>query len=58
MKLIEGGIGTPGFSITLPAIRDVLTNAGLDQNMINQAQYGLSLMAQVQLQMSRLQPWT
>jgi len=45
----------PGFSITLPAIRDVLTNAGLDQNMINQAQYGLSLMAQVQLQMSRLQ---
>jgi len=55
MKLIEGGVGTPGFSITLPAIRDVLTNAGLDQNMINQAQYGLSLMAQVQLQMSRLQ---
>ena len=55
MKLVETGVGTPGFSIGVPAIRDVLTNAGLEQDMINQAQYALSLMANVQLQMSRLQ---
>lgn len=55
MKLVETGVGTPGFTIGIPAIRDVLTNAGLDQNMINQSQFALSLMANVQLQMSRLQ---
>lgn len=55
MKLVEGGVGTPGFSITLPAIRDILTNAGLDQTLINQSQFAISLMAQIQLQMSRLQ---
>jgi hypothetical protein len=55
MKLIETGVGTPGFSVGIPAIRDILTNAGLDQKMINQSQFAISLMANIQLQMSRLQ---
>lgn len=54
-KLIETGLGTPGFSVGVPAIRDIMTNAGLPQTLIDQSQYALSLMANVQLQMSRLQ---
>jgi hypothetical protein len=54
-KLIETGIGNPKFTVGVPAIREILTNAGLPQNLIDQSQLALSLMANVQLQMSRLQ---
>lgn len=53
-KLIETGVGTPGFTIGIPAIREVMTNAGLPQQLIDQSQYALSLMANIQLQISRL----
>lgn len=54
-KLVESGVGNPKFSVGVPEIRTVLTNVGLPQNLINQSQYALSLMANVQLQISRLQ---
>ncbi len=54
-RLVESSVGNNKFSIGIPEIRTVLTNAGLPQNLINQSQYALSLMANVQLQMSRLQ---
>lgn len=53
-KLVESGIGTPGFTIGIPAIREVMTNAKLPQNLIDQYQYAASLMANIQLQISRL----
>ena len=52
--LIESSIGVPGTTIGIPQIRKVLTNAGLPQNMIDQSQFALSLMANIQLQISRL----
>jgi hypothetical protein len=54
-KLVESGIGNPKFTVGVPAIREIMTNAGLPQNLIDQSQLALSLMANVQLQMSRLQ---
>jgi hypothetical protein len=52
--LIEGGIGSRNFQLTLPAFRKALTNAGLPQELINQAQMAYSLMAQVQLETAKL----
>ena len=52
--LIESSIGIPGATIGLPQIRKVMTNAGLPQNLIDQSQFAFSLMANIQLQISRL----
>lgn len=52
--LIESSIGVPGTTIGIPQIRKVMTNAGLPQELIDQSQFALSLMANIQLQISRL----
>jgi hypothetical protein len=54
LKLTEGGIGTRSFQISLSNLREALTNAGIPQTLINQAQMAYSLMAQVQLETARL----
>lgn len=53
-KLIETGVGVPGFTIGIPAIREVMTNAGIPQQLIDQSQFAMSLVANVALQISRL----
>jgi hypothetical protein len=53
-KLVETGLGTPGFTIGIPAVREILTNAGLPQDLIDKSQTLVSLLANVQLQISRL----
>lgn len=52
--LVESSIGMPGASIGIPQIRKVMTNAGLPQSLIDQSQFAFSLMANIQLQISRL----
>lgn len=54
-KLIETGIGVPGFSIGIPEIQSVMRNIKLPQEQINDYQLAASLFAQMQLQFSRLQ---
>lgn len=54
-KLLETGIGVPGFSIGIPAIQDVMRNIKLPQEQINDYELAASLFAQMQLQISRLQ---
>lgn len=53
-KLVETGLGMPGFTVGIPAVREILTNAGLPQNLIDRSQTLVSLLANVQLQISRL----
>jgi hypothetical protein len=53
-KLVESGLGTPGFSVGIPAIREIMTNAGLPQDLIDKSQLLVSQLANVQLQISRL----
>ncbi len=53
-KLVETGLGTPGFSVGIPAIREIMTNAGLPQELIDQSQLLVAQLANVQLQISRL----
>jgi hypothetical protein len=53
-KLAESGIGVTGFTIGIPEIRKVMTNIGLDQNLINDAEVAASLMAQIQFSFSSL----
>lgn len=52
--LVESSIGVPGATIGIPQIRKVMTNAGLPQELIDQSQFAMSLMANIQLQISRL----
>lgn len=52
--LIESTVGIPGATIGIPQIRKVMTNAGLPQELIDQSQFAFSLMANIQLQISRL----
>lgn len=54
-KLLETGIGIPGFSIGIPEIQNVMRNMNLPQEQINDYQLAASLFAQMQLQISRLQ---
>lgn len=54
-KLLETGVGVPGFSVGVPEIQNVMRNIGLPQEQINDYQLAASLFAQMQLQISRLQ---
>jgi hypothetical protein len=53
-KLIETGIGIPGFSIGIPEIQNVLRNLKLKPDEIARFQYGAMLFAQSQLEASQL----
>lgn len=54
-KLLESGVGVTGFTIGVPEIQTIMRNIGLPQEQINDYQLAASLMAQVQMQTSRLQ---
>lgn len=56
LTLVQEGVKTPGAanSISAPAIENALRNIGLDQNLINQYQVALSIMATIQLQQAKL----
>jgi hypothetical protein len=53
-KLVETGIGIPGFSIGVPEIQNVLRNMKLKPDEIARFQYGAMLFAQSQLEASQL----
>lgn len=53
-KLAESGIGTQGFSVGIRSLRDIMTQAGLPQELIDQSQVLGSELAKIQLQISRL----
>jgi len=53
-KLVETGIGIPGFSIGVPEIQNVLRNMKLTPQEIARYQYGAMLFAQSQLEASQL----
>lgn len=53
-KLVETGIGIPGFSIGIPEIQNVLRNMKLRPEEIARFQYGAMLFAQSQLEASQL----
>jgi hypothetical protein len=53
-KLIQSGVGVAGFSIGIPEIQNIMRNLSLPQDQINDFQVAGSLMAQMQLQISRL----
>ena len=53
-KLVQSGIGVSGFSVGVPEIQNILRNLNLPQDQINDFQLAGSLMAQMQLQISRL----
>jgi hypothetical protein len=53
-KLVETGIGIPGFSIGVPEIQNVLRNMKLNPQEIARFQYGAMLFAQSQLEASQL----
>lgn len=54
LKLVETGIGMPGFSIGIPEIQNALRNVNIPKELISDAQIAGMLMAQAQLQASRL----
>lgn len=54
LKLVEGGIGTRSFQVSLSNLRSALTDAGLPKELISQAQMAYSLMAQIQLETAKL----
>lgn len=56
LTLVQEGLKAPGAanSISAPAIENALRNIGLDQNLINQYQTALSIMATIQLQQAKL----
>jgi len=54
-KLLQTGVGIPGFSVGIPEIQNIMRNIRLPQEQINDYQIAASLFAQMQLQISRLQ---
>jgi len=56
LGLVRDTIKAPGTgsSISVPGLESALRNVGLDQNLINQYQFALSQMANLQLQQSRI----
>ena len=54
LRLAESSVGIPGATIGIPEIRTIATNLRLPIEFINQSQFAASLMAQIQLQISRL----
>lgn len=56
LTLVQEGLKAPGAanSISAPAIENALRNIGLDQNLIDQYQFALSVMATIQLQQAKL----
>lgn len=56
LNLIQGSLKAPGAanSISAPEIENALRNIGLDQELINQYQVALSVMATIQLQQAKL----
>ncbi len=56
LTLVQEGLKAPGAanSISAPAIENAMRNIGLDQNLINQYQFALSVMATIQLQQAKL----
>lgn len=53
-KLVQSGVGVAGFSVGVPEIQNIMRNLNLPQEQINDFQLAGSLMAQMQLQISRL----
>lgn len=53
-KLIQSGVGVSGFSVGIPEIQNIMRNINLSQDQINDFQVAGTLMAQMQLQISRL----
>lgn len=53
-KLVQSGIGVSGFSVGVPEIQNIMRNLSLPQDQINDFQLAGTLMAQMQLQISRL----
>jgi hypothetical protein len=56
LTLIQEGLKTPGAANTIsaPALENALRNVGVDQELINQYQLALSVMANIQLQQAKL----
>ena len=54
-KLLQTGVGIPGFSVGIPEIQNIMRNIRLPQEQINDYQIAASLFAQMQLQISKLQ---
>lgn len=52
-KLVETGIGVPGYTVGIPEIQNVLRNAGLKDADIAKFQVAAMLMTQMQLKMSQ-----
>jgi len=52
-KLVETGIGVPGYTVGIPEVQNVLRNAGLKDADIAKFQVAAMLMTQMQLKMSQ-----
>lgn len=53
-KLIQSGVGVSGFSIGVPEIQNIMRNINLSQDQINDFQLAGMMIAQMQLQISKL----
>lgn len=56
LTLVQEGLKTPGAANTIsaPALENALRNVGVEQELINQYQLALSVMANIQLQQAKL----